>query len=244
MFFPTFSNPTTGWMWPTRQEDKWTGQSKSVPLPLYHIFALTVNAFVGMRIGGHNILIPNPRDIPSLVKEMDKYDWHFFAGLNTLFNALLNNEAFRNLDFSAVKLVMGGGMAVQKPVADRWREVTGTVIYEGYGLSETSPVAIANPFDGPEYTGLIGLPISSTHVTIRDDDGNDLPIGDIGEILIRGPQVMEGYWNRPDETEKVMTEDGFFRSGDMGFMRDDGYVKIVDRKKDMILGFRFQRLSK
>ncbi|QKV19440.1 long-chain fatty acid--CoA ligase [Oricola thermophila] len=204
-------------------------------LPLYHIFALTVNSICGMDQGGHNVLIPNPRDIPAFVKELAKYEWNFFAGLNTLFNALLNNEEFRKLDFSHVRLVMGGGMAVQKPVADRWKEVTGTVIYEGYGLSETSPVATANRFDSPEFTGTIGLPLPSTEIAIRDEDGNDLPLGEVGEICIRGPQVMAGYWNRPDETAKVMTEDGFFRSGDMGFMDEAGLTKIVDRKKDMIL---------
>jgi long-chain acyl-CoA synthetase len=204
-------------------------------LPLYHIFALTVNAICGMDQGGHNVLIPNPRDIPGFVKEMAKYKWNFFAGLNTLFNALLNNEDFRNLDFSTVRLVMGGGMAVQKPVADRWKEVTGTVIYEGYGLSETSPVATANRFDSPDFTGTIGLPLPSTDIAIRDEDGNDLPLGEVGEICIRGPQVMAGYWNRPDETANVMTPDGYFRSGDMGFMDEAGRTKIVDRKKDMIL---------
>ncbi|GAB4352386.1 MAG: long-chain fatty acid--CoA ligase [Oricola sp.] len=204
-------------------------------LPLYHIFALTVNSICGMDQGGHNVLIPNPRDIPAFVKEMAKYEWNFFAGLNTLFNALINNEDFRKLDFSHVRLVMGGGMAVQKPVADRWRDITGTIIYEGYGLSETSPVATANRFDSEEFTGTIGLPLPSTDIAIRDEDGNDVPLGEVGEICIRGPQVMAGYWNRPDETAKVMTEDGFFRSGDMGFMDEAGRTKIVDRKKDMIL---------
>jgi long-chain acyl-CoA synthetase len=204
-------------------------------LPLYHIFALTVNAICGMDQGGHNVLIPNPRDVPAFVKEMAKYEWHFFAGLNTLFNALLNNEDFRKLDFSHVRLVMGGGMAVQKPIADRWKEVTGTVIYEGYGLSETSPVATANRFDLPDFSGTIGIPLPSTDIAIRDEDGNDLPLGEVGEICIRGPQVMAGYWNRPDETEKAMTADGYFRSGDMGFMDETGRTKIVDRKKDMIL---------
>ena len=204
-------------------------------LPLYHIFALTVNAMCGLDQGGHNILIPNPRDIPGFVKEMAKYEWNFFAGLNTLFNALLNNEDFRKLDFSHVRLVMGGGMAVQKPVADRWHDVTGTVIYEGYGLSETAPVATANRFDAPEFTGTIGLPLPSTDIAIRDEDGKDMPLGEVGEICIRGPQVMTGYWNRPDETANAMTPDGFFRSGDMGFMNERGLTKIVDRKKDMIL---------
>jgi long-chain acyl-CoA synthetase len=204
-------------------------------LPLYHIFALTVNALVGMQQGARNILIPNPRDIPGFVKTWSQQPVHFFPGLNTLFNALLNNEDFRKLDFSSLRLTMGGGMAVQKAVAERWKALTGVHITEGYGLSETSPVATANVITATEFTGTIGLPIPSTDIAIRDDDGHDLPLGEVGEICIRGPQVMAGYWNRPDETAKVMTPDGFFKSGDMGFMDDRGYVKIVDRKKDMIL---------
>ena len=204
-------------------------------LPLYHIYALTVNALMGMQQGAHNILIPNPRDLPALVAELKKHPFNVFPGLNTLFNALLNNEEFRKLDFSALALTFGGGMAVQKPVADRWKELTGCVIAEGYGLSETSPVATANLFGGSEFTGTIGLPIPSTEIAIRDDDGKDVPLGEVGEICIRGPQVMQGYWHRPEETAKVFTRDGFFKSGDMGFMDERGYVKIVDRKKDMIL---------
>jgi long-chain acyl-CoA synthetase len=204
-------------------------------LPLYHIFALTVNAVTGMVEGANNILIPNPRDIPGFVKELQKYKFVMFPGLNTLFNALMNNEDFRKLDFSGLLLTVGGGMAVQAPVAERWQKVTGSVIAEGYGLSETSPVATANRFDQPKFTGTIGLPLPSTEIAIRDEDGKDLPFGEVGEICIRGPQVMAGYWNRPDETAKVMTADGFFRSGDMGFMDKKGYTKIVDRKKDMIL---------
>ncbi|MER9331843.1 long-chain fatty acid--CoA ligase [Mesorhizobium sp. M0488] len=204
-------------------------------LPLYHIFALTVNALMGMQMGGQNILIPNPRDIPGFVKEMGKYPIHIFPGLNTLFNALLNNEDFRKLDFKPLVLTLGGGMAVQKGVAERWKALTGCPVSEGYGLSETSPVATANKFSSGDFTGTIGLPLPSTEIAIRDDDGNNLPLGEVGEICIRGPQVMAGYWNRPDETAKVMTEDGFFKSGDMGFMDERGYTKIVDRKKDMIL---------
>ena len=204
-------------------------------LPLYHIFALTVNALMGMQQGARNILIPNPRDIPGFVKELAKQPFHIFPGLNTLFNALLNNEEFRKLDFSALTLSLGGGMAVQKAVAERWKALTGNPITEGYGLSETSPVATANKCSAGEYTGTIGLPIPSTEISIRDDDGNVVPLGAVGEICIRGPQVMAGYWNRPDETAKVMTKDGFFKSGDMGFMDAQGYTKIVDRKKDMIL---------
>ncbi|MDR7033273.1 long-chain acyl-CoA synthetase [Mesorhizobium sp. BE184] len=204
-------------------------------LPLYHIFALTVNALMGMQQGAHNILIPNPRDIPAFVKELKKYPINIFPGLNTLFNALLNNEEFRKLDFKPLILTLGGGMAVQKAVAERWKALTGCPISEGYGLSETSPVATANKFSVGDYTGTIGLPLPSTEIAIRDDDGNDLPFGEVGEICIRGPQVMAGYWNRDDETAKVMTADGFFKSGDMGFMDERGYTKIVDRKKDMIL---------
>ena len=205
-------------------------------LPLYHIFALTVNAIMGMDQGAHNILIPNPRDIPGFVKELGRYEYHVLPGLNTLFNALLANEDFRKLDFSQLELTIGGGMAVQRPVAERWKELTGCPISEGYGLSETSPVATANRFDGDgEFSGSIGVPLPSTDIDIRDDDGKSLPLGEVGEICIRGPQVMVGYWNRPDETAKVMTEDNFFRSGDMGHMDEDGYVRIVDRKKDMVL---------
>ena len=204
-------------------------------LPLYHIYALTVNLLMGMQQGAQNILIANPRDIPAFVKEMQKYPINVFPGLNTLFNAMLNNEDFRKLDFKPLLLTFGGGMAVQSAVAARWKELTGCVVSEGYGLSETSPVATANRFDADEYSGTIGLPIPSTEISIRDEDGKDLPLGEVGEICIRGPQVMAGYWNRPEETAKVMTADGFFKSGDMGFMDERGYIKIVDRKKDMIL---------
>ncbi|MER9724307.1 MULTISPECIES: long-chain fatty acid--CoA ligase [unclassified Mesorhizobium] len=204
-------------------------------LPLYHIFALTVNALMGMQQGAQNVLVPNPRDIPGFVKELQKYPMHIFPGLNTLFNALLNNEDFRKLDFKPLIMTLGGGMAVQRGVAERWKALTGNSITEGYGLSETSPVATANKFSDGNFTGTIGLPLPSTEIVIRDDDGNNLPLGEVGEICIRGPQVMAGYWNRPDETAKVMTKDGFFKSGDMGFMDERGYTKIVDRKKDMIL---------
>ncbi|MCT8998190.1 long-chain-fatty-acid--CoA ligase [Chelativorans intermedius] len=204
-------------------------------LPLYHIYALTVNALMGMKLGAHNILIPNPRDIPALVKELGKYDFTVFPGLNTLFNALLNNEDFRKLDFRNLVLTFGGGMAVQRAVAERWKEVTGCTISQGYGLSETSPVATVNRFDNDAFNGTIGLPLPSTEVSIRDDDGHPVKLGEVGEICIRGPQVMAGYWNRPEETRNSMTEDGFFRSGDMGVMDEEGRVKIVDRKKDMIL---------
>ena len=204
-------------------------------LPLYHIFALTVNAIMGMEQGAHNVLIPNPRDIPAFIKELGKWDFNVLPGLNTLFNAMMNHEDFAKLDFGGLRLTLGGGMAVQRPVAERWQQITGCTIAEGYGLSETSPVATANRFDATEFSGTIGLPIPGTDISIRDEDGKDLPLGEVGEICIRGPQVMKGYWNRPDETDKVMTKDNFFRSGDMGFMDDKGYTKIVDRKKDMIL---------
>ena len=204
-------------------------------LPLYHIYSLTISAFMGMRVGGLNLLIPNPRDIAGFVKELAKYKVTVFPAVNTLYNALLNNAAFAKLDFSSYKLCNGGGMAVQQAVAARWLKTTGTPIIEGYGLSETSPVATANRVDIKEFTGTIGLPIPSTEIEILDDDGNPLPFGQAGEIAIRGPQVMAGYWNRPEETAKSMTADGFFKTGDVGIMDDRGFTRIVDRKKDMII---------
>jgi len=204
-------------------------------LPLYHIFALTVNAVMGMNLGAHNVLIPNPRDIPGFIKELKKWQFNVLPGLNTLFVGMMNNDDFKNLDFSQLKLTLGGGMAVQAPVAERWQQITGCKISEGYGLSETAPVATANRFDTDTFSGTIGLPLPSTEIAIRDEDGKDLPIGEVGEICIKGPQVMAGYWQRPEETANVMTKDGFFKSGDMGFMNEDGQTKIVDRLKDMIL---------
>ena len=204
-------------------------------LPLYHIFALTACAMWGMRMGALNVLIVNPRDIPAFVKELAKYRVNMLPAVNTLYNALVNNPDFAHLDFSGLRMCNGGGMAVQKSVADKWRELTGVAIVEGYGLSETSPVATCNRADAKDFTGTIGLPVPSTDIAIIDDDGRHLDIGQAGEIAIRGPQVMSGYWNRPDETAKVMTADGFFRSGDIGIMDAAGFVKIVDRKKDMIL---------
>jgi long-chain acyl-CoA synthetase len=206
-----------------------------VALPLYHIFALTVCGFLTLRTGGMGILIPNPRDIPGTIKELKGFQINTFPAVNTLYNALLNNPEFAKLDFSKLIAANGGGMAVQEAVAKRWFETTGSPIIEGYGLSETSPCVTCNPVTATEYTGTIGLPFPSTELTIRDDDNNDMPLGQPGEICIRGPQVMAGYWNRPDETAKVMTSDGFFKSGDVGIMDERGYVKIVDRKKDMIL---------
>ncbi len=204
-------------------------------LPLYHIFALTVNSLMGISCGAKNLLIVNPRDIPAFVKELGQQPFHVIIGLNTLFTALMNNENFRKLDFSSLKLTFAGGMSVQRPVADRWRDITGCKITEGYGLSETSPVATANRCSEADFTGMIGMPISSTDVSIRNEEGVTLPLGEVGEICIRGPQVMLGYWQRPEETAKVMTPDGYFRTGDMGVMNERGYIKIVDRKKDMIL---------
>jgi len=204
-------------------------------LPLYHIFALTACYLFGARRGMLNILIPNPRDIPGLVKTLQRHRIHMFPAVNTLFNALTNDADFARLDFSELVISNGGGMAVQKATADRWLELTGCPVIEGYGLSETSPVATINRPDLTEFTGTIGLPVPSTELSIRDDDGREVSMGEPGEICIRGPQVMAGYWNRPDETAKAMTADGFFRSGDVGVMDERGYFRIVDRKKDMIL---------
>jgi long-chain acyl-CoA synthetase len=207
------------------------------PLPLYHIFSLTANCLIFSSVGSRNVLITNPRDIPGFVKEMSKWKFSAFTGVNTLFNVLVNDKDFRKLDFSNLKVTLGGGMAVQQAVAEKWKEVTGKPLIEAYGLTETSPAACINPMSLPAYNGYIGLPIASTEVCILDDEGNVLPAGEenTGEISIRGPQVMKGYWNRPEETKKVMTDDGFFRTGDIGYMTSDGYFKIVDRKKDMIL---------
>lgn len=204
-------------------------------LPLYHIFAFMVCALYGMYKGQANVLIPNPRDLPAVIKELAKYQPAFFPAVNTLFNALVHNEEFKQLDHSKLKMAMGGGMAVLPSTAAAWKKITGTNIIEGYGLSETSPIATANPPASEEFSGTIGIPLPLTDVAILDDDGNHLAQGEQGEICIRGPQVMKGYWHRPDETEKVMTADGFFRTGDIGIMDERGYFKIVDRKKDMIL---------
>ena len=204
-------------------------------LPLYHIYALTICYMFGARLGAMNILVPNPRDIPGFIKTLKAYKVNMFPAVNTLFNALANDPEFAKLDFSDLVISNGGGMAVQQATAERWLKITGCPVVEGYGLSETSPVATSNRLDKREFTGTIGLPIPSTDIAIRDDDGVDVPFGTAGEICIRGPQVMAGYWKRPDETAKVMTDDGFFRSGDIGIMDQQGYVRIVDRKKDMIL---------
>jgi long-chain acyl-CoA synthetase len=213
------------------------GETPSIitALPLYHIYSLTVNCLLMAKMGGLNILIPNPRDIPGFVKELGKHRFNMITGVNTLYNALLHNPEFTKLDFSALKVCSAGGMAMQKAVADRWKEVTGKVILEGYGLTETSPVATANRADLAEFNGTIGLPIPSTEIAIRDDKNQDVPLGQPGEICIKGPQVMKGYWQRPEETANAITADGFFHSGDIGVMDEQGYIRIVDRKKDMIL---------
>lgn len=204
-------------------------------LPLYHIFALTACALLGMRIGGMCLLIPNPRDIPGFVKELSKYKFNMLPAVNTLYNALLHNAEFTKLDFSWLKASNGGGMAVQRAVAEKWFKLTGCPIVEGYGLSETSPTLTCNRADNNEYTGTIGLPVPSTDISIRDENNAEVPLGEPGEICAKGPQVMAGYWNRPDETAKAMTPDGFFKTGDIGKMDASGQVTIIDRKKDMIL---------
>jgi long-chain acyl-CoA synthetase len=204
-------------------------------LPLYHIFALTACYLLGVRAGGTNLLIPNPRDMAGFVKELAKYQVSFFPAVNTLYNGLLNTPGFDKLDFSKLKVSNGGGMATQKAVAEKWLATTGCTLAEGYGLSETSPTLTCNPANIEEFSGTIGLPVPSTYISIRDDDGKEVPLGEAGEICAKGPQVMAGYWNRPDETAKVMTADGYFRTGDIGVMDAKGYTKIVDRKKDMIL---------
>ncbi len=204
-------------------------------LPLYHIFAFTVNMMLSLRVGGKTILIPNPRDLPAVLKELGKHRFHSFPAVNTLFNGLANHPDFNTVDWSHLKVSVGGGMAVQGAVAKRWLEKTGCPICEGYGLSETSPSASCNPTTSTEYTGTLGVPLPNTRMKCLDDDGNEVPVGQPGEIAIHGPQVMAGYWQRPDETAKVMTPDGYFKSGDIGIMDSRGYFKIVDRKKDMVL---------
>lgn len=204
-------------------------------LPLYHIFALTANCLTFLMIGAKNLLIANPRDIPGFVKAWSQYPVTVVTGVNTLFNALLNNPDFAKLDFSTMRVTLGGGMAVQAPVAERWLKTVGVPLLQAYGLTETSPAATINPLDMHEFNGAIGLPISSTEISIRDDDGCEVPTTQIGEICIRGPQVMKGYWNRADETAHVFYPDGFLRTGDVGYVDQKGFVFLVDRKKDMIL---------
>jgi long-chain acyl-CoA synthetase len=204
-------------------------------LPLYHIFALTACYLLAVRAGGCNLLIPNPRDIAGFIKELQKYQVNSFPAVNTLYNGLMHHPDFKKIDFSKLKISNGGGMAVQRPVAEQWKQITGCSIAEGYGLSETSPTLTCNTATAAEFNGSIGIPVPSTYISIRDDAGNEVPLGQPGEICAKGPQVMSGYWNRPDETAKVMTPDGYFRTGDIGVMDASGYTKIVDRKKDMIL---------
>ena len=228
------------------QNDAWLQPALAAPphvdqlfivcaLPLYHIFALTACFLLAMRAGGVNLLIPNPRDMPGFIKELMKYQVNSLPAVNTLYNGLLHSPGFDKVDFSKLKISVGGGMAVQRPVAEQWKKLTGCEILEAYGLSETSPGLTCNPATFTEFNGSIGIPIPSTDLSIRDDDGNEVPLGQPGEICAKGPQVMPGYWNKPDETAKVMTSDGYFRTGDIGVMTPDGYTKIVDRKKDMIL---------
>lgn len=205
------------------------------PLPMYHIFSLTANCLIFFSVGGLNVLITNPRDLKGFIKELKKWKFTAFTGVNTLFNALMNNAEFSKVDFSSLRITLGGGMAVQEAVAKRWKTVTGVPLIEAYGLTETSPAACINPMTLKDYNGLIGIPLPSTILSIKDDQGQDQPCDVVGEICIKGPQVMKGYWNKPEETAKVMTADGYFRSGDLGFMNKEGYFKIVDRKKDMIL---------
>ena len=205
------------------------------PLPLYHIFSLTANCLTFMTLGGENVLITNPRDIPGFVKELGRHRFTAFTGVNTLFNALLNNADFHKLDFSPLQMTLGGGMAVQKAVAERWQEMTGKPLIEAYGLTETSPAVTINPLDLQQYNGSIGLPVPSTDIELRDDGGQAVPLGKPGEIWVKGPQVMAGYWHRPDETAKVIDDRGWLATGDIGVMDERGFVRIVDRKKDMIL---------
>lgn len=221
----------SAWMKPRLRERE---ETVITALPLYHIFALTVNCLSMLKIGAHNVLITNPKDMPAFCKEMSKHKFSVFLGVNTLFNALVNNEAFQKLDFSALKVSVGGGMAVQNAVAEKWERVTGCPLAEGYGLTETSPVVSCNPIDGTQRLGTIGLPVPNTQVKIIDEEGNALPTGEKGELCVMGPQVMKRYWKRPDETEKVFIGE-WFKTGDIAIIDKDGFIKIVDRKKEMIL---------
>ena len=227
---------TDDWFKPALQKIPDGEQMNTVcALPLYHIFAFTVGMMLSLRAGGKLILIPNPRDFPAVLAELAKHKIHFFPAVNTLFNGLANHPDFSKVNWSHLLVSAGGGTAVQSAVAKLWLEKTGCAIAEGYGLSETSPIATANLVVGADYSGTIGLPVPSTWIKLLDDDGNEVPLGESGEIAIKGPQVMAGYWQRPDETAKVMTPDGYFKTGDIGVMDERGYFKIVDRKKDMIL---------
>jgi long-chain acyl-CoA synthetase len=221
----------SAWMKPRLKERE---EVVITALPLYHIFALTVNCLAMFKIGAKNVLITNPRDMPGFIKELGKHKFTVITGVNTLFNGLMNAEGFSGLDFSHLKVAVGGGMAVQKATAEKWEKITGIALAEGYGLTETSPVAVCNPIDGTERIGTIGVPLPNTNVKVINDEGNTLPTGEKGELCIKGPQVMKGYWNRPDETDQVM-EGEWFKTGDIAVIDEDGFVKIVDRKKEMIL---------
>jgi long-chain acyl-CoA synthetase len=224
------------WLQPALQKKPVEGQFLQVcALPLYHIFALSACFLLTLRAGGTSLLIPNPRDIPGFIKEMKQYRIHSLPAVNTLYNALLHAPGFDDIDFTHLVACAGGGMAVQRAVAEEWKKRTGCAIAEGYGLSETSPVLTCNPSDIADFNGTVGLPLPSTLISIRDDADREMPIGERGEVCARGPQVMQGYWNRPDETARAMTGDGFFRTGDIGVLSPEGYLRIVDRKKDMIL---------
>jgi long-chain acyl-CoA synthetase len=228
------SNVTQAWAWisPAVHENQ---ELIVTALPLYHIFALTANCLTFMRIGATNLLIANPRDIPGFVKELGKHPFTVITGVNTLFNALLHNAEFAKLNFSNLRITLGGGMSVMKPVADRWQQVTGKPLAQAYGLTETSPAVTINPLDLPEFNGAIGLPISSTEISIRNDAGEEVSLGQVGEICVRGPQVTRGYWQRPEESAAMFFPDGFLHTGDMGYVDPKGFVFLVDRKKDMIL---------
>lgn len=217
-------------------KDLQTGQEVFITaLPLYHVFALTANALFALELGAKNILITNPRDLPALIKELQREPFTFISGVNTLFNAMLHAKDIDKVDFSKLKVTLGGGMAVQRPVAERWKALTGVTLLEAYGLTETSPAVCINPVDLQDFNGMIGLPIPSTEISIHDEYGQELAIGQTGELWVRGPQVMQGYWNRPDETAKVMPGDGWLRTGDVAVVNEQGFVKLVDRIKDMVL---------
>jgi long-chain acyl-CoA synthetase len=225
------------WLRPVLEEGR---ELVITALPLYHIFALTANCMVFLKIGATNVLIANPRDIPGFVKELSRHRFTVITGVNTLFNALLNNADFGKLDFTPLRVSLGGGMEIQKAVAEKWKLLTGKALIEAYGLTEASPGVAMNPLDLADYNGAIGLPIPSTEIAIRDDEGHDLSIGEVGELCVRGPQIMKGYWRHPTETAKVMMADGFLRSGDLATIDEAGFIRIVDRKKDMIVvsGFK------
>lgn len=224
------------WAKPRLDEIKNTNLIMISPLPMYHIFCMTVNILAFLKIGGLNVLISNPRDTGTFLKTIRKFRFHAISSVNTLFNQMINHPAIHQCDFSELKLAIGGGAAIQESVAKKWHEITGQPILEGYGMTETAPLVSTSPvIDIPIFNNSIGIPISSTEVSIRDEDGNELPIGEVGELCVKGPQVMRGYWNKPEETEKAFTKDGFLRTGDIGQMDERGYLKLVDRKKDMII---------